>query len=484
MISVSAILSFTLLLLACLGRALGQHSTPALRCCVGVGGLAGFGLWSLAITQPDAADAFWLNDSLSRAVMLTVSTTAVVLALLNSSPVTLSHFCWSAGLCGLAASSSHPLLLWAAFQFSILAILFFGRTAGDSVPLWKRHSTSLIGSGLFTVGLLLLLLTHPASPPSVVGTILLIGGMGGALGWFPFPRTHLHEDMKDPVDAAFGQRILPAFTAGVVIWRLTHSLALSDQQSFLFVMAALFSLAMSSLRLFDESRLSRRLVLTAFATLSYLIVAAFLQNWEQGHPAQGWSASTNLPGPATLFTSILLCESLVLLLLTTGLRCLNHDRTGADAVDVLAGGARRQPFASVPIILGLASLSGMPPLPGFWWRCGLVMTCLLPHRQSSLTMINERDNSMSLLAAALLLLMILNCLGNLRMLERVLFEHPFRLRPQARKWSTIVATGIVLIGFTGVMCYPFSVDHAFYPVTSVPTPPAEPEPTAPPSPEM
>ncbi|HWL08721.1 MAG TPA: hypothetical protein VNQ76_09960 [Planctomicrobium sp.] len=466
------LLCFLLLLLACLTQVGGIRASRFARILVGTGSAVALGLWLLLLLTPSESvqakslltgvSTWFRDDAVSRASLLVGVLCCLLVSLLDRHPATLSATCWSAGLLGLASIGNHPILLWGAMQFSVLALMFYGRT-DNTVSLWKRHSSLVVGSALFASGLLLTSFTPLGSNGPLMGSVFLICGIGGMVRWFPFPRVVGVESSFDPVLATVGHRLLPTLTAGVVLWRLSEFFPFSDQQAFLLVMAGLFSLAFGSVRLMRENLLSRRLALNALATLSFLTVPIFLQNWERGHPLRDWAQSSNLPTGQTLFVSILVCETIALLLLLSGQRLLQPDGENADITETLGGVARRQPVKSIPLLVALFSFSGMPPFPGFWWRFGLILTCLLPHRQSTLTLVNERDNSVTFLAVALLVLMIFNALGNLQLLKRVLFETPFRVRDNQWTWTAVGAVMISGLTFLGAALFPLSLDQRFAP---------------------
>lgn len=416
------------------------------------------------------AGDWWSPDGIFQAAAVAALLTALIAALMEGSPVLVSASLWSGGMLVLCSLSLHPILLWAAVQFSVVPLLFYDRdTAERSWQTVLRHPDLLGGSGLFGAGTLLVFTATSAL--RTIGIILLLGGLGGMLGWFPFPRVVSRSRSAAFPVMVLGSRFLPLLTAGVFLERLIELRPLTDSQIFLIVVVAMFSLLICSTRLHLETRLSRRLSLAALSTLCFLVVAVCLLNWERTHPARAWSASSNLPGGRSLFISILGCEAAGILALAAGYWVLLPQGEETDFVEPLAGSVWRRPWLSLPILTGALSLAGIPPFPGCWWRFSLLAALILPHRQSILTRLSERDYGFVLLALTVLLAWIINGLGHLRLIQQLVFEEPIRLRGGGLSPGRRIAAAAALIALLAVACMPLSLGmEEMSTMTQVPVP--------------
>jgi NADH:ubiquinone oxidoreductase subunit 2 (subunit N) len=244
------------------------------------------------------------------------------------------------------------------------------------------------------------------------------------------------------------KRLLPLLTAGMSLFRDAQVRPLADQQQFLLVVCAAFPLAICSIRLLFEERLSRRLVLSSLATFSVLAVAIALMSWQAAHPSRDWSITSNFPGGQQLFLSILACETLALLTVACSFLVIANESEGEQFAQTLTGACWRRPGASIPLLIGLCSLAGIPPFPGFWWRFGLVAGLMLPRRQSLLTRVVEAHGGFTVLVCLLVVLLIINGLGHLRLMQRMLLEEPFRVpsrtAPVRLKFASFIATALLI----------------------------------------
>jgi len=466
------VVSFLFLVLACFTRALGNRFAGILTT---AGSSIALGLCLASCWNPFDSSDLLKEDAISRATCLLASLSCLVVSLLDRRTSTLSTVCWSAGLSAIAASSTHPLLLWGAMQFSLLALMFYGRNSDTpAVPLWKRHPSLLVGSLFFGIGMLLMTGAESVSIWGLIGMVFLIVGLGGMLKWFPFPRVQSSPVDSDPIATVIGHRFLPMLTAATLCWRLAERQPFSEQQMFLLIVAGMFSLAMISVRQRYEESFSRQFSLTACSLMSLLLFPLFLQNWEWKHPGQTGTPISGLPTGESLFLAILLCEGTAILLWFAGQRQLLGTGPESDVLESLSGVVRRRPVSSLPFFVALCSLSAMPPWPGFWWRLGLLAACLLPHRQSDLTHVNERDISTVFLAALLLILLILNSLGHLRLFQRVLFDPTFRVRDHRPTATVLLAATAAGLFFLVTAMTPLSLNHLLQ--SSAPAPSDTPTP--------
>ncbi|WP_437202183.1 hypothetical protein [Planctomicrobium sp. SH664] len=426
--------------------------TPLL--CLGLGWL---GLsWLGADRTAGRPDSGWLQtDSVTKMVLILAPIAALVMNALRPAPFIVAALLWNSGLLCLMSTCGHPVWWWGALQLTLLPLLLHpARGSFISQQGWHRDPY-VVGSGLLALGMLLLCLARVNIVTSTLSMVLILSGMGGLLGWFPFPRILLQGEQTSSVDA-FALRTLPLMTGGVLLLRLATLPTVSAEQLGLIALVSLFSAVASAARLLWEDRLSSRIVLTSTCLLSSLAWAGCLCGWETLHPARAWPQS-NLPHAQTLFLAILNCEVAALLVLVSCSRVLTARGHEGDYAQTLEGALSAAPVAAVSLLCGVISLAGLPPLPGFWWRSGLIAALLLPHNQSNVTGLIEPNDSFAFLAFAFVLLWILSCLGQLRLLQQVLFASPFRVRTEPSNWRTNLAGGFALLLLGVSTAYPLTL---------------------------
>jgi len=435
----------------------------AMAACLGIGLVlvSGNGNFPALPTDPGH------DDGLTRGCLMIGLVSCLLLSLLESRSVLLAAAAWNTGLLALAAGSQQPVLGGIAVLgiglAPLLSMLLFRQPAQDfaqpegrSFRSWKRPVLPLAGL-LFCAGLWLHLPDSPNPLIDSTGVILLLAGLGGLLGWFPFPRVNFPGMEGESLSAVVAWRLLPVLCAGGFLWRWIEFRPLSTSSEFLLIIAALFSGIFSAARLTREDDLIRRGSLSTLLMFSFLLLALAIQNWELSHQSRNWTDSSVLPTGRQLFLIIGLCESAGLWLILCGARLLQPVPTATLPVRSLAGAAVQDPLRSLPMLLGVLIQAGFPPGPGFWWRMGLILVCLLPHRQSSVTQVIEGDNSYSLTALAMTLLVIVSGLGHLKIAQILCFEEPFRVRPASIGWTS-GTVAVVLILFVALLsCAPLTM---------------------------
>jgi NADH:ubiquinone oxidoreductase subunit 2 (subunit N) len=145
----------------------------------------------------------------------------------------------------------------------------------------------------------------------------------------------------------------------------------------------------------------------------------------------------------------LLCaETAAWLTLLFGCLLLLSPETGGDYDEGFGGALLRQPMPATIMLLGLFSLAGLPPFPGFWWRFSLLSAWMLPYHQSVLTGVMEPHPGARAIACLFVLLWIVTALGHLRLVRILVLNDPFRVRtrqPSVRLWLG-AAFSLLLLG--------------------------------------
>lgn len=380
---------------------------------------------------------------------------------------------WNAGLLVLCSLSTHPVLLWLAIQLTLAPrFIVPGRatpssTSTSGAPHSRhvlRRLTSLewTGSGLFTIGLLLLVWFsregEAASEAAEMGTgialLLLVCGLGGLLGWFPFPRVACAGEDDSQVAATFGQSLLPVLVAVVFLYQIVDGVGLTAQQMMLLAVPGMFSLLIASSRLMWENRLALRLRLSAMTLMSLGVLAVCLIALDGGSSVDSDPESlTNVPGGRTILMTLLCAETAAWLTLLFGGLLLSSD-TGVDYDEILGGALLRRPVPAAIMLLGLFSLAGIPPLPGFWWRFNLLVAWMLPSHPSVLTGVVEPNRAATTLACLFLLLWIVTALGHLRLVRTLILVAPFRVRTEPRPLRLWLGAAFSLLLLTASFLIP------------------------------
>jgi hypothetical protein len=425
--------------------------------------------------ESPVGDDFWRNDRASLMVAAVTLVVLLVAQILNSNPLKSSAMLWSGGLLVFSGCTGNRILLWIAVQFSILPLFFYGRTRVENFRIAiLRHQQLFVGSILFGAGTLLRGLVPGPAILNSIGWILVLCGLGGMLGWFPFPRAAVQGGGQCLFEI-LSRRVLPALTAAVSLLRDSQGTPLIDQQQFLFMVCAFFPFAICSIRLLFEERLSQRLVLSSLATLSLLVIAVAIESWQASHSSRDWSSRSNFPGGTALFLSILVCETLAWSTVACGFFLVRNEPEDEVFAQTLAGVCSCRPVASLPLLIGLCSLAGIPPFPGFWWRFGLISAVTLPHRQSFLTRIIEPHRGFIVLGIVLAVLLVINGLGHLKLIQKMLLEEPFRVRdrrvPVRVQCASLIATALLMIAAIA----PISLGTERMTVKAVPAVPVAPD---------
>ena len=98
---------------------------------------------------------------------------------------------------------------------------------------------------------------------------------------------------------------------------------------------------------------------------------------------------------------------------------------------------RIHPFVGLTGVVGLLSLAGCPPFPGFWSRLQLVTGLLITHQRSTLTDLYELHGTTLLVAAVCGTISIRLAIGGLEFLALWFLDEPFRSQGSTRPIAVI-----------------------------------------------
>lgn len=311
----------------------------------------------------------------------------------------------------VALFSREPWVNWLVLQIAVLPEFVLGIRRHSLMMAIRQDLLLLTGSVLYTGGFWMFL-NSPDTQLQQTGVLLILTGIGGMLGWFPLPyiqpRSEAHHGTQGitTVLTLIGDTLLPVIIAALFLFRVNQRNPWSESELALLAVISIYSLTLTAIRLSSTFDTSKRCQLAILMVLSKANIATVLTGWERIHPDLDWELTSNLPSGQFLFLTILVIDSLGIIVLVCGLHF--RGRLGDAAA-----------------ILGTLSLAGVPPFPGAWWQFALFSVLLLPHQRSVVTQLLEPHDGMIALAVGFAAASLLTLLGHLS-LAQILMEDWFK----------------------------------------------------------
>lgn len=220
--------------------------------------------------------------------------------------------------------------------------------------------------------------------------VLIITSLGWITRWFPVPRLSRNRLSKHIWSLA-GEQVLPLLIVPVVLSQLLPSLLRNDIDLAPLMPAVLLPLALAAVRTAGTTRIADVLALSALVPVAAGLAAIRLTLWDQQQPNYSLQAARPLLTGETLLPLILAEFSCSWLLCVSALQMWSDRPTfGQDGtVSCARPTSLRQRIGRLLAIVGLLSLAGMPPFPGYWWRLLLLTGLTVPHSRSRLTQLYE-----------------------------------------------------------------------------------------------
>lgn len=249
-------------------------------------------------------------------------------------------------------------------------------------------------------------------PPTVAGVCLLTG-LGWLTHWFPIPRLP-REYRNFSFRELFLGYLVPMLLTAVVFDRLAPRFVGHGEIQAVFMPVAVLPLILAAVRMHFARTIREMLAYSAVIPVCAGMATLSLSLWDLDHATPNLtleSAAPLLSGREILQWSII---------------------TFTGSWLVTAAGAKLQEGERVTtgrilVGLGVLSLIGIPPFPGYWWRLALLSALTIPHSRSRLTWLYEvvPGNFLfaGLLAAGFIFVMIA-WLGQLRCGPRVPIRRP------------------------------------------------------------
>ncbi|MEZ5942559.1 MAG: hypothetical protein R3C18_14285 [Planctomycetaceae bacterium] len=277
------------------------------------------------------------------------------------------------------------LLLWFAVATSMerlavgfvgLAVLqmFGGSNERPTVADWLSLVLGCLGLAMFQQQVALV----GSLTAQTLGLVLFLPSLGWLTRWFPVPRFAGSESNQSLI-SLLGTALLPRLIIPVALVHLIRLIGSNEAPLPLLMPAAIIPLILAAVRIRKSASSREILDMAALIPVAGGIGAIRLIVWDASHqrPDYTLGRATPLLTGEQLLPVLLLVFAVAWIVTAVGLTQRRDDNEA-----LLTGWqAGRRLLAC----LGLLSLAGIPPLPGYWWRLTLLTGLTIPHSRSSLT---------------------------------------------------------------------------------------------------
>ncbi len=214
--------------------------------------------------------------------------------------------------------------------------------------------------------------------------LLIVAGVAGKLAAAPF---HVGVDnvigrVSTSFEAVF--QIGPKVAGIVVLVRIIPAVtAFQESMQLCLTVAAITTMTIGNINAVTRTRVRESIGYLAMAHVGYLLVGCAVGCFESRYPDFGFAAGSGMPSglQSTLFH--LLTMSVGFVGAMSVLQYLDRSERPIDHLEDMNGIIRRQPVATVCLVVSLLSLASIPPLPGFWSQLTLVAANLSVEMKSS-----------------------------------------------------------------------------------------------------
>ena len=327
--------------------------------------------------------------------------------------------------------------------------------------------------------------------PAIATSVLIVTGLFGLVCslWLPWETTRRAVDARCRACAAIS--LLPTTAVLLIMLRLFPGLLCAwDAEVVTFVMiASLLLMAIGLLGVWLQSSLRGMLGWASIVHAGLWCAALTGACWDANHPDWSLIPESGLPGGYSATLIALACDATAMLGVWAMLSRLAGGRGTMQHPDELCGLLRENPLAGGVLSLCLLSLCGAPFLAGFWGRFWTVTDLFAPRQASSLTGLYEAHFGFLLLLAVSVAAQLLLCALYLRLLQRIVLEHPLgRIRTEgetsALACAMLLAGAVVVVGLMPApliwAVMPGSAAEEGSPVAPNPVAPDANEPSTPP----
>lgn len=401
------------------------------------------GDWQNPIYLRIAADEWLLGDHWTAAVSIMALLASAAGLFAGARP---AHALWAGGAAGMM---SGPLPFWLKVV-PLAGLLGLKLRDRGAVSLhWRDEQLRLVVVAGVSIAIGLVLtgassaIDRAISAPwrEVIGVVLLVAGLGGLIGWFPFPNVRRiaysipdgDQSATEPGRASIGDavaRVLLPYLAAASL--LARELVRLQTEAALAVLVVAIALPMiiAGARLLSEEHLADRLALQAVVLIGSLTACMPLAIWRGALESKVqqldlWR-TVNLFDAGQLWVRGMLAETGSWLMAAGGALLLTAVGSSDQFVSGLHGELRRRPRRGIWLAIGLWLVAGLPPSPSFWWRINLLASLNVTHQRSSLTNLFEPAPAFWVLTAGLLTAWIMAAIGWLMLAGRMIWSEPLR----------------------------------------------------------
>ncbi len=288
---------------------------------------------------------------------------------------------------------------------------------------------------------------------AVVATVCLLTGLSG------FAVMHSvyggRSRLLETTDAAAACLLLPLppWTAMLLVLRVAPAVlgAWSESAVTVTVLSAWLMMLVGGVLGLRQRRILPLLGCALMVHFGLWLLGAAVGAWEAASPGKGLWPSSGLPSGAAAALFSLCADGLALLGLLAALGTLRRGGSPVEFSEDVAGLLRQRPATGAAAAICLASLCGVPPLPGFWGRWWLFAAAFSPQQPSSLTGLYEPHYGFLATCGVMIVGSILVAAAYLRLFEQVVWEVP-RGRLEAAglpigRWSAgLPAAALLVVG--------------------------------------
>lgn len=429
-----------------------------------------------------ARPATVVDDVIRQAVWLSYGLGGVLLALTSDREAVNSGLVLLA-IAALGAIACGDSVLWLVVGLQVVglaAALLVGAVDGDDQqpPLYGDlllMQTVCLALFVFGVGLLFaqigtlslgemrsqmaIQVSQTGSPtqfspaPAVATAVLIMTGLIGLVFsvWLPWGTKCRADEGGFGVAAAVS--LIPVLAVVLTMLRLFPGVLAGWHSGVLTVvmLAALMMIGVGLLAVWLQTNLRGMLGWACVVHAGLWTAVLTAACWDALHPDDSLVAASGLPGGFAATALALVCDTAALLGVWSVLSWLAGGRDTLRQPDELCGLLRMQPLAGAVLSLCLLSLCGAPFLAGFWGRLWSLIALFGPRQSSSLTGLYEPHFGFLFLVAVSAAGQLLLCGLYLRLLQRIVLEHPLgRIRLDGRRsafvCATLIAAVVLLVG--------------------------------------
>jgi NADH-quinone oxidoreductase subunit N len=212
----------------------------------------------------------------------------------------------------------------------------------------------------------------------IVAMVLIFAGLGFKLTAVPF---HFYAPDVYQGTSAFNAGVLavaPKAAGLIALIRVTSETMVGFESSgerVALILAIITMTGGNCLALF-QTNIRRMLAYSSVAHAGYMLIGLAVGFWDVWNPTESLNITGELPGGVRAALLYLMVYSLVTIGFFAVLVYLERPSKRIDNIEELTGLGRTQPVMAVAAALFLFSLTGIPPLPGFWGKLAVFNSAL------------------------------------------------------------------------------------------------------------